>query len=99
MQLINALPCFWKINILKVRGGSIDFCVYDNDVIKSSQPYVINKLNSNELYIIQHVKISWNLLHKKTQLDWKNICIMPRIVATDTATAMSWYEILNYYYI
>ena len=66
MQLINALPCSWKRNILKVgevRGSSIDFCVYDNYLIKNSQACVINKLNGNELYIIQHVKISQNLLH------------------------------------
>ena len=65
MQLINTLPCSWKRNILEVtevRGRSIDFCVYDNDLIKNSQAYVINKLNNKELYIIQHVTLRENLL-------------------------------------
>ena len=65
MQLVNTLPCSWERNILEVRevrGRSIDFCVYDNDLIKNSQAYVINKLNNKELYIIQHVTLGENLL-------------------------------------
>ena len=58
LQLVNALPCSWKRNILKVRGSSTDFCVYENHLIKSSKGYKINKRNSKELYIIQHIKIS-----------------------------------------
>ena len=62
MQLINVLPCSWKRKILQNRGNSINLCVYDSHLSKNSQVYAVNKQNSKELYIIQNIQISQNLL-------------------------------------
>ena len=45
MQLIDSIPLFWKINIMDLKGNSIDLCIFDCHVIKKSQNYVINRLN------------------------------------------------------
>ena len=35
----------------------------------------------------------------ETTLDWKEICLVPRIVAVDTFTRMFQYEIVNVFYL
>lgn len=56
MQLINTLPCSWKTIILEDIGNSISISVYNNYLIKNSQVYVVNKLNSKELHVTQNMK-------------------------------------------
>ena len=51
IQLINALTCTRKINVLEIRRNSSNLCVYHNYLSKNSQIYVVNKVNSKELYI------------------------------------------------
>ena len=52
MQLINSIPVSWKINIMEVKGNPVSLCIFNCHLIKS-QIYVINRLNSKELYSVQ----------------------------------------------
>ena len=52
MQLINSVPVSWKINIMDVKGNPVSLCIFNCHLIKS-QIYVINRLNSKELYAVQ----------------------------------------------
>ena len=55
MQLINALTCSCKRNILEDKINSSNLCVYDNHFIKISKyMQLINLIARN--YIIQNIK-------------------------------------------
>lgn len=103
MQLINVLPCSWKRNILEDRGHFSNFCVYDNHPVKDSKVFAVNKLNNKELYLFQNMEekgktsLSYitNQFLKFSNLYQKNIGMMARIVAINTATGMFQYNILN----
>ena len=55
MQLIDSsIPVSWKINNMDDKGNSINLCIFDCLLIKDSQIYVTNRLNSKELYAMQN---------------------------------------------
>jgi len=102
MQLIESIPNTWKKNILDDNGSSKNLCIYDSHLIRKSQVYVINRLNSKELYSIQNFCNNSKTTSQKyfeslfqTTLDWKEICLLPRKVTIDTFTRSFQYKIIN----
>jgi len=102
MQLIESVPTNWKKNILDDKDLSKNLCFFESHLIKNTQIYVINRLNSKELYSIQNYcctskstsQIYFESLFQTT-LNWKEICMIPRKAASDTFTRNFQYKILN----
>ena len=102
IQLIDSIPTSWKKKNLNDRGNSKNLCIFDNHLIKKSQIYIINKLNSRELYRLQNYCDDYKPTSQiyfesffDTILDWKAICLMPRKVTVDTVTRIFQYKIIN----
>ena len=93
LELVHAIPKLRVEALNKDLGLSINFAIYDHNLINKCQLYTLNKLRSKELY---NVSISYyEILLETTYLSWKEIYILPRNVSIDTNLRMFQYKILN----
>ena len=87
----------------KDLGLSVSLAIYDHNLIKNCQLYALDKLVSKELYNISLYSMYekptsqsyYEKLLKTTNLNWKEIYILPRKVSIDTNLRMFQYNILN----
>ena len=91
MQLIHSIPSEWKTILLNDNGNSNSLVFFNHHLIKNTQVCSLEKLNFKELYIIQILNKNsiptcqtyYKELLEGTELEWKYIYILPRIVTTD----------------
>ena len=102
MQIVHALPKSWKKEILENKGNSNNLVIYDHHLIKKSQVYSLNRLDSKELYNILitsiYSKPTSQLYYEnsfETLFEWKNIYLLPRKITLDTTLRVFQYKILN----
>ena len=81
-----------KKHVLDRKSNSTNLCISDCHLAKKSQIYVINRLNSIELYAMQKdysdnskptSQVYFESLFK-TALDWTEICLMPQKATIST---------------
>ena len=102
-QLIHSLPREWKEAISMHNGSLENPLIHDHHLLKKNQILALTKLNSNELYkieiIIKYKKPTsqsyFEKIFKNSNLDWKEIYLLPRIATVDTAIRVFQYQLLN----
>ena len=103
LQLVHAIPKLWLETLKKDFGLSVNLAIYDHNPIKNCQLYTLDKLVSKELYNISlcsmYEKPTTQIYHEKllktTNLNWKEIYILPRKISIDSNLRMFQYKILN----
>ena len=103
LQLVHAIPKLWLEALNKGLGLSVNLAIYDHNLIKNCQLYTLDKLVSKELYNISLCSMYekptsqsyYEKLLETTNLNWKEIYILPRKVSIDTNLCMFQYKILN----
>ena len=103
MQLVHAIPKFWKEEILSDKGNSNNLIIQEHHIIKKHQVCCLAKLNSKEIY---NILIS-SLYRKPTSqsyfehffgrndFEWKRIYVLPRIVTKDSRLRLFQFKILH----
>ena len=90
-QIILSIPKSWKDALIADLENIKNLVFQDHHLIKNHQIYCLNKLNSKEIYSILiesgNSKPSSQLYYKNvshnSNLDWKTIYVLPRIVTKD----------------
>ena len=103
LQLVHAIPKLWVAALNKDLLLSINFAIYDHNLIKKCQLYILSKLVSKELYNISLCSLCGKLTSQIycekllgiTNLNWKEIYILPRKVSMHTNLRMFQFKILN----
>ena len=103
LQLVHAIPKLWVAALNKDLLLSINFAIYDLNLIKKCQLYILSKLVSKELYNISLCSLCGKLTSQiycekllgTTNLNWKEIYILPRKVSMHTNLRMFQFKILN----
>ena len=102
MQLIHSLPQKRK-NAFENNRISENFLFLNHHLIKCNILLNLEKLNSEEIYLIQLTRdfckpasqICFEKHFKNCVLDWKCIYILQRIVTSDPCTRYFQYKVLN----
>ena len=103
LQIIHAIPKLWVEVLNKDLGVSVNLAIYDHNLTKNCQLYTLDKLVSKELDSISLSSMyekpkshsCYEKLLETTNLNWKEIYILPRKVSIDTNLRMFQYKILN----
>ena len=103
MQIINALPKSWKETFLTNEGNLNNLVIHDHHLLKKNQIYSLNKLNSKELYNIQIAsndvkptsQLHYEQVFQSSNLEWKEIYLLPRLVTLDSNLRIFQYKLLN----
>ena len=101
MELVNAIPSNWKINLKHSNNYSQN--LLDHLLLKSNFLFYIEKLESTKFYCIinssrKNKPTSQIYFEKKfhwKELDWRVIYALPRNVITNTYLRSFQYKILN----
>ena len=103
LQIIHAIPIEWKNSLSTFQGNLKNLLVQDLNLIKKSHVYCLSRLDSKELYNLQitlkFIKPTSQYYYEtslnQTDIDWKRIYIIPRIVTIDTKLRNFQYKILS----
>ena len=93
LQLTQAIPRSWKKELSQDDGRCRNLLLLNHHLIKNNQLYLVEKLNSRELYsfsiYFKNAKPSSQLYFENyfcnDQLLWNDIYAMPRIVTIDSS--------------
>ena len=103
IQIIHAIPKSWKENLASTLENIDNLVVQDHHLIQKNQVYILNKLTSKKIYdiLISASEIQptsqnyYQEIFQTTNLDWKIIYTLPRIVTLDTKFRVFQYKLLN----
>ena len=104
MQLIHALPKPWREGLKLIEGNEINnLFIQDHHLIKRNNVYILEKLNSRELYNMQMAlkytkQVSQSYYENKfpqLEYDWRKIYTLPRIATCDSNLRVFQYKLLN----
>ena len=103
LQIIDALPKTWNNIILKDKGNSKNLITFDHHILRNIEIYCLNKLTSNELYLIfvgtNTVKPTtqnyFENLFKRSQFNWKKIYFLICNSTLDAKARMFQYKVLH----
>ena len=96
-QTIHSILKSWK-DTLVTNLENIKYIVFqDHHLIKNHQLYCLNKLNSKEIYSIliksgdskRSSQLYYENVFQNSNLDWKTIYVLPRIVTKDKTSSAS----------
>ena len=102
-QIMHSIPKSWKDTFI-VNSDIIKNLIFEgHHLIKNDQIYCLNKLNSKEIYNVliestdskPSAQIYYNFFFQKSNLDWKTIYMLPRIVTKDSRLQEFQYKLLN----
>ena len=91
-QIMHSIPKSWKDAFI-VNSEIIKNLIFEgHHLIKNHQIYCLNKLNSKEIYNIliestdskPSAQIYYKIFFQNSNLDWKTIYMLPRIVTKDS---------------
>ena len=100
---MHSIPKSWKDAFI-VNSEIIKNLLFEGyHLIKNHQIYCLNKLNSKEIYNIliestdskPSAQISYKICFQNSNLDWKTIYMLPRIVTKDSRLQVFLYKLLN----
>ena len=102
-QIMHSIPKSWKDAFI-VNSEIIKNLIFEgHHLIKNHQIYCLNKLTSKEIYNIliestdskPSAQIYYKNFFQNTNLDWKTIYMLPRIVTKDSRLQVFQYKLLN----
>ena len=101
-QMIHSIPKSWKDALIAI-SENIKNLVFEEHHFYCHQIYSLNKLGSKEIYSIliesSDLKPSSQLhcknVFKNSNLDWKTIYMLPRVVTKDSRLRVFQYKLLN----
>ena len=102
-QIMHSIPKSWKDAFI-VNSEIIKNLIFEgHHLIKNHQIYCLNKLNSKEIYNIliestdskPSTQIYYKFFFQNSNLDWKTIYMLPRIVTKDSRLQVFQYKLLN----
>ena len=102
-QTIHSIPKSWKDAFIANLENIENLVFEGHHLIKNHQIYCLNKVSGKKIYsiIIESTdsKPSSQMYHKiifqNSNLDWKNIYMLPRIVTKDSRLQVFQYKLLN----
>ena len=105
-QIIHALLKQWREIVATYDDNLSNVFLPDHNLIKKNQVYALSKLDSKELYKIQVLlkytkPTSQHYFEKhfsQSNIDWKKIYILPRVVTVDNRIRVFQYKLLNKIY-
>ena len=103
LQIIHAIPKKWRESISDFDGNLESLIIKDHNLIKKNQVYSITRFDSKELYKLQIIlncnkPTSQNYFEKyfkTSEIEWKKIYVIPRVVTSDTKLRAFQYKIVN----
>ena len=103
IQLINAIPKYWKEELFRSNRISDTLSMYDHHLIKRNNIYSSNKCNSKELYYLQiplnnsktRPQLYFEDLFQNKDTDWKHVYLLPPRVTVETNLHIFHNKILN----
>ena len=102
-QIIHSIRKSWKDAFL-ANSENIENLVFEgHHLIKNHQIYCLNKLSSKEIYSIliestdskPSSQMYYKNIFQNSNLDWKTIYMLPRIVTKDSRLQVFQYKLLN----
>ena len=101
IQIIHAIPKSWKENLASTLENIDNLVVQDHHLIQKNQVYILNKLTSKKIYdiLISASEIQstsqnyYQEIFQTTNLDWKIIYTLPRIVTLYTKFRIFQYKL------
>ena len=99
---MHSIPKSWKDAFI-VNSEIIKNLIFEgHHLIKNHQIYCLNKLNSKEIYNIltestdsKPAQIYYQIFFQNSNLDWKTIYMLLRIVTKDSRLQVFQYQLLN----
>ena len=103
MQLLHAIPKSWKKDLSDVKENIHNLIIQDHHIIRKHHMYFLNRLSSKEIYnflIAQKEEQTASRLYyqkkfSNSNLDWKNIYLLVRIVTKDSTLRAFQFKLLN----
>ena len=103
MQISDAIPRSWKHTLITNVENIDNLVIHDHHLLKKNQILCLSKLSSKEIYSILLLKneskptsqIYFEKLLNLTNINWKDIYLLPRFVAVDTRIRIFQYKIIN----
>ena len=102
-QIIHSIPKSWKDAFIANSENIKNLVFEGHHLIKNHQIYCLNKLSSKEIYSIliestdskPSSQMYYKNIFQNSNLDWKNIYMLPRIVTKDSRLQVFQYKLLN----
>ena len=103
MQLLHVIPKSWKKDLSDVEENIHNLIIQDHHIIRKHHMYFLNRLSSKEIYnflIAQKEEQTASRLYyqkkfSNSNLDWKNIYLLVRIVTKDSTLRAFQFKLLN----
>ena len=102
-QIIHSIPKSWKDAFIANSENIKNLVFQSHHLIKNHQIYCLNKLSSKEICSIliestdlkPSSQIYYKNIFQNSNLDWKTIYTLPRIVTKDSRLRVFQYKLLN----
>ena len=102
-QIIHSIPKSWKDAFIANSENIKNLVFEGHHLIKNHQIYCLNKLSSKEIYSIliestdskPSSQMYYKNIFQNSNLDWKTIYMLPRIVTKDSRLQVFQYKLLN----
>ena len=103
IQLLHAIPKSWKEDLSNVKENIHNLIIRDHPIIRKYHTYFLNRLSSKEIYnflIAQKEEQTASRLYyqkkfSNSNLDWKKIYLLVRIVTKDRTLRAFQFKLLN----
>ena len=103
IQLLHAIPKSWKEDLSNVKENIHNLIIRDHPIIRKYHTYFLNRLSSKEIYnflIAQKEeqtasKLNYQKKFSNSNLDWKKIYLLVRIVTKDSTLRAFQFKLLN----
>ena len=108
MQILHAVPKPWRNYLSDVKGNIHNLVIQDHHIIRKHHIYFLDRLSSKEIYNFliaqKEEQTSSGLYYQKkysnSNLDWKNIYLLVRIVTKDSNLRSFQFKLLdNFHYL
>ena len=101
-QYINHIPKSWKNDLSDVKENIDNLVIQDHHIIRKHHMYFLNRFSSKKIYNFliaqKEGQTSSRLYYQKfsnSNLDWKNIYLLVRIVTKDSNLRIFQFKLLN----
>ena len=102
MQLLHVISKSWKNDLSDVKENIDNLVIQDHHIIRKHHMYFLNRLSSKKIYNFliaqKEGQTSSRLYYQKfsnSNLDWKNIYLLVRIVTKDSNLRIFQFKLLN----
>ena len=99
---MHSIPKSWKDAFIANSENIKNLVFEGHHLIKNHQIYCLNKLSSKEIYSLliestdsKPSQMYYKNIFQKSNLDWKTIYMLPRIVTKDSRLQVFQYKVLD----